>query len=280
MARPTKGLWASQQRVPPVSGIWGTGINDIHQYYGSPPARMQELHPRLGEFTPPYEAIPEHVYAPSMWGYEQSPIGQSQLVPDDRPDWTVDPEDNPNRRSTGGQPPLNAPGAAKTIFRAIKGGAYNLLQYKPTVQALPSETVSEGWENKPHGSPADAKPSDPSQYIIQTSMVQRYRTRNSEHAVARGADEPRAGIESRVVGQHTPVYSTGERSYDMFPFQQDQINRLFWYRTAGTGDPTDMAANEAWETEAIERTPPPDPYIGTPDSVADYGFTSEDQFYA
>lgn len=280
MARPSKGLWAQQQRVPDVSGNWGTGINDVHLYYGSPPARLGELHQRLGDFTPPYEALPEDVYAPSLWGYEQSPMGVSQLVVDDRPDWTVAPEDSPARFSTQGQPPFNATGAAKTIFRAIKGGAYNLLNYNPTVQALPSETVSEGWENKPHGSPADSKPSDPSQYEIQTAMVQRYRKRNNEHAVARGADEPRAGIDSRVTGQHTPVYSGMQRHYDMFPFQQDQINRLFWYRTAGTGDPTQMIPNENWDTEAIERTPPPDPYIGTPDSLVDYGFTAEDQFYA
>jgi hypothetical protein len=111
-------------------------------------------------------------------------------------------------------------------------------------------------------------------------MVQRYRRRNSDHAVGRGTDEPRAGIESRVTGQHTPVYSGGERHYDMYPKDQNQIDRLFWFRTAGTGNPDDMTPNQMWELEAIERTPPPDPYIGTPDNLADYGFTPEDQFYA
>ena len=280
MARPSKGLWAQQQRMPNAANVWGTGINDVHSYYGSPPARMQELHPRQGEFTAPYEAVPEQVYAPSLWGYEQSPVGISQLVVDDRPDWTVAPEDQVTNSSTMGHPPWNATGAAKTIFRAIKGGAYNILNYPPSFTRPPTETVSEGWENKPHGSPANSKPSDPSQYEIQTSMTQRYRRRNSDHAVARGTDEPRAGIQSRVTGQHTPVYSGMQRHYDMFPFQQDQINRLFWFRTAGTGDPSYMVPNEMWDMEAVERTPPPDPYIGTPDNLTDYGFTSEDQFYA
>jgi hypothetical protein len=280
MAVPTKGLWKQRQLEPYVSGNWGTGINDVHATYGGPPARLTPTRPREGEVTTPSEAIPEQLYAPTLWGYEQSPASVSQITYDDRPDWTVITPDMLVRQSTVDQPPLNASGPVKSWFRSQKGGAYRLIQYFNDFRNAPSETVSEGWLNKPHGQPADSKPSDPIQYEMQTSMEQRYRARNNRNAVIRSTDEPRTDIGSRVTGQHTPVYSGGQRHYDMFPRQQMQYDRPFWYRTAGTGDPEQMQPNETYNIEPIERIPPPDPYLGSPSTLTDYGYTPEDQFYA
>jgi hypothetical protein len=147
---------------------------------------------------------------------------------------------------------------------------------------IPSETVSEGWVNKEQGRPGNAKPSDPSQYERQTSMQQRYRARNNDHAVMRGTDAGRSHINSRVAGQIVKRYSEGLRHYDMFPFQQtpETNRRAFFYRTAGTGLPEQMQPNEMWTQYPLERTPAPDPYIGPPDVSMDYGYTSEDNFYA
>jgi hypothetical protein len=114
-------------------------------------------------------------------------------------------------------------------------------------------------------------------------MQQRFQTRANTLAVQRGTDEAREPITSRVVPQRSPVYSGGRRHYDMFPFQQTpDTERTFYYRTAGTGQPAWMQNNEQWTIDAVERTPPSDPYIGTPDTsgLLEYGYTPEDYFYA
>jgi hypothetical protein len=114
-------------------------------------------------------------------------------------------------------------------------------------------------------------------------MVQRYRDRNNDHAVSRGTDHPRFAISSRVTGQKLKFFSGEERHYDMFPFQQEEIHRPFWYRTAGTGWPWQMRANELDQRVPIQRTPPSDPALGAQETslaTTDYGYTGEDGFYA
>jgi hypothetical protein len=67
----------------------------------------------------------------------------------------------------------------------------------------------------------------------------------------------------------------------MFPKQQTATReRGFYYRTAGTGYEQWMEPNQMYEVEALERTPPPDPYIGQQDIQMSYGYTQEDNFYA
>jgi hypothetical protein len=288
MAPPIKGAYTGGAFVPSVgAGVWGTGINDVHRYYGSPPARLAEVNTREGDITPPWEGVPGELIANDKgWGYSEDEIaneGQQYFVRDDRPGWDVETPENPSRYSTDGQPPLNATGAAKTRFRATMNGAFSKFRGKlPRASyQIPSETVSEGWVNKPQGRPANAVVSDPSQYIMQTSMTQRYRARNNDLAVLRSTDEARSHINSRVTGQRLKVYSQGDRDYDMFPYQQDaEIERPFYYRTAGTGIQDQMEPNAMWSISAVERTPPPDPYIGTQDTAIEYGYTPEDNFYA
>ena len=292
MAAPMKGIWAARFSQP-YSGatVWGTGINDVHAFYGSEPARESPVRPMEGmpqsihDTTPPHEATSSSTG--SDYGFSYAPEGTviTTLQPDDRVPWDIVTSDSPVRYSSQGQPPYNASGAAKSRFRDTMGGAYTFFRGKlPRANySTPTETVSEGWLNKPKGSPADAKPSDPRQYEMQTSMEQRYQTRVNAHAVTRNTDEPRASIASRVIGQKLKVYSGGERHYDMYPFQQTpDTEREFTYRTAGTGQPGWMENNQQWEISAVERTPPPDPYIGTPDAFGDlqYGYSPEDYFYA
>jgi hypothetical protein len=283
MALPQKGAWARRYQQP-YSGasVWGTGVHGIHSVYGSPPSRQQGIHPRQGEISVPAESVPEELHPKMLWGYQLEDSLYSDLQTDDRPPWDVPPEDSPARYSAGQQPPWNASGGYKNRFRGVKGGAYSIWQYVNGMKQPPaiSETVTEGWRNKPKGSPADAKPSDPSQYEMQTSMQQRYRNRNNRLAVVRGTDEPREDIGSRVIGQKLKIYSGEKRHYDMYPFQQDEIPRPFYYRTAGTGRVDEMLPNEQWDIDPLERTPPPDPYIGQEDTTFNYGYTPEDNFYA
>src|ERR1041385_2124974 len=219
MALPQKGAWARRYQQP-YSGasVWGTGIHGIHSVYGSPPSRLQGIRPLQGQITVPADAVPEQLQPKQLWGYQLEDSLYSDLTVDGRPPWNRPPEDSPAQFMSDQIPPMNASGGFNNKFRAIKGGAFTIWQYVNGMKLQPSETVSEGWRNKPKGSPADAKPSDPKQYEMQTSVQQRYRNRNNQHAVARGADEPRADIASRVIGQRLKVYSGGLRHYDMFPY--------------------------------------------------------------
>lgn len=288
MAPPITGTFKDRFVVPSVgAGVWGTGYNRVHLYYGSPPARLAEINQREGDVVPPWAGVPNDLIATDRgWGYSEDEIaleGQQFFVRDDRPGWDVETPQNPSRYSTDGQPSLNATGAAKARFRATMNGAFSKFRGKlpRATYQIPTETVSEGWVNKDTGRPANAVVSDPSQYEMQTSMTQRYRARNNNLAVLRSTDEPRSHINSRVSGQKLKRYSQGDRLYDMFPYQQDaEVERPFYYRTAGTGLPDQMAPNAMWSINAVQRTPPPDPYIGPEDVSLDYGYTPEDNFYA
>lgn len=293
MAAPMKGIFTARFAQPySGAGVWGTGINPVHMYYGSPPARGTALRPMEGfapqhhDLTPPHEAVPQRGIPGYEWGYQPEDSLYTTLEIDDRPSWDVLPEDSPTRFKANQLPPLNATGAAKERFRGLWGGAFQTWRAnlpRGNYQ-IPNETVSEGWENKPNYGPvAVAKPSDPHQYEMQTSMEQRFQVRDNNASQKRGTDAARSAIASRVQPQRSPIYSTGERLYDMFPRQHHpDTEREFYYRTAGTGIPGWMEDNQMWDIGAVERTPPPDPYIGTPDtsSQLQFGYTTEDYFYA
>jgi hypothetical protein len=273
---PFTNLW-SQKYLVPYSGykVWGTGINPVHEIYGSPPDRLTPIPGMQGQSTSPHQSVPEVLVAPGdMWGYTLEDSRATGVDYDGRPAWNEQPSQY--RGDSDDHPPYNAPGMVRERFRAMMAGAHRYRQ--KMADALPSETVSEGWLNKPKGSPADAKPSSPAQYEMQTSMTQRYRTRVNDEAVDRATDNPRAGIDSRVRGQKLKVYSGGLRHYDMTPRTQTVVPRPFSYRTAGTGEPRQMIPNEVYTITPIERTPPPDPFIGEPENEiqSGFGYTPED----
>lgn len=286
MGSPVTGTWRASRTVGyATASVWGTGINPVHAEYGSEDLRIVGRQGVLNDpsRTPPpgghddltYELGPPWFQPDNTHYYPEAAI-----VYDGRPRWGTDTPDWRGRHVM--QPPYDAPGSVKAAFRAMIGGARRG-NYKQTNQ-MPSETVTEGWRNKAHGQPANAVPSDPSQYEIQTSMRQRYEVRNNNAAVARGTDEPRSRIASRVTGQKIKHFSGEERHYDMFPVQQDIILRPFWYRRAATGDPQWMGPNETYDIEPIQRSPAPDPYLGPQESSLtagpDYGYTPEDLTYA
>lgn len=277
---PIKGSWSAVNTVPYASAaVWGTGVNPIHAMYGEGPAlRTTGRNDDRPETHAPHGAPVDRIATLEPWGYTPEDQSATPYLRDDLPAWD---ETTPEfRDETDHHPAYDAPGSVKTLFRSMFMGPRKANYKSPDGQ--PNETVTEGWRNKAKGSPANAVPSDPEQYEMQTSMVQRYRTRGNEHAVARSTDDPRATIDSRVAGQKLKVYSEGERHYDMFPYQQDSIPRAFWYRKAGTGAQGDMLPNEMYVSEPIQRTPPPDPSLGVTetDTSFDYGYTAEDSFYA
>jgi hypothetical protein len=295
MQRTYSGAWASKaiggEEVPYVGALkWGTGINQVHAMYGEgPPIRVMGREGEEGsagyDGQPAGLSVPQQWIPTELWGYKtEDDLSNNYVWYDDRPTWGEQPPDY--RGDTEGHPAAmnNDPAQIDTtgtysVFRMLAGGAHRFRQ--KLADALPSETVTEGWRNKPKGMPANSIPSDNSQLIIQTSMRQRYQTRNNDHAVARATDDPREVIHSRVIGQKLKIYSGEQRHYDMFPYQQDIIVRPFWYRRAGTGIPEMMAPNEMYQSSPYQRTPPPDPDLGPEEisSSADYGYTGEDQMY-
>jgi hypothetical protein len=272
------GTWKTRVGVPySGAGVWGTGINPIHSQYGEgAPLRVQGRDE--SEHTAAYEAVPDQLTGKALWGYQAEDDNYVGVDYDHRPAWNEQPE--AFRGNSNGYPPFNSDGMALEQFRGQQGGARRYDQ--DLADSLPSETVSEGWENKVAGEVSHSRVSDPSQYEIQTSMRQRFESRNNQAAVSRATDAPRAPIGSRVMGKIVKVYSGEERHADMLPREQDLILRPFWYRTAGTGNPAEMDPNSMLRATPMQRVPPSDPPLG-PDETQfgyGYGYTPEDQFYA
>lgn len=285
MAAPVTGTWRRQFVGYSGPLVWGTGVNPVHYRYGAGDERGPVTLRAGEEVTQPHHGIPEQLLAHDLWGYTPEDSSYVGVQYDDRPNWTQEPAEF--RANTESQPSWTAPQRANEGFRSRFGGAFRTFRGHSQAQSdvqyqIPSETVSEGWLNKPKGQPANSVPSSPDQYERQTSMQQRYQTRTNAAAVIRATDDARAPIHSKVTGQRVKVYSGGERHYDMLPKVQDNIPRAFYYRRAGTGPWDDMLVNELWYIEAIERIPPPDPCIGVPETEisTQFGYTSEDgQFY-
>jgi hypothetical protein len=284
MALPMKGALKASMTEPYVGAeVWGTGINEIHAVYGEgPPLRITGRNGNVPTIQPA-DARLDETPGEDLWGYDiDVPHNNGDVYIDDRPAWNeVPPDYNAN---TENHPPWNVAQYVNERFRATSGGAHRISQ--KLVDSIPSETVSEGWVNKPTGTVANSKPADDAQVFIQTSMMQRYRKRNNKHAVARATDAPRAEIDSRVEGMKVREYSgqvvDSPRYYDMTPYQQDAMLRPFRYRTAGTGPASYLRPNAMTVLQPIERVPPPDPSVGIPEAppASDYGYTGEDQFYA
>lgn len=285
MGRPITGNWV-EKRAGEVTytgaGKWGTGINPVHAYYGGPALRTygREGITNVPEIHAPATAGPGFIEGPE-WGYqhhdlagldvyadEYAAINGVQFLPDDRPVWGESITETRAVVHPDSSRPWGVSGGYKNILRSIMHGPGNINTIGSGFSyEMPTETVSEGWENKAasgmhEGVIPDANPSDDSQLIVQTSMVQRYKNQNNERSQLRATDHERSPIESRVAPMKLKFFSGGQRHYDMFPRQQTMVPRLFWYRTAGTGRPNEMQPNTQWVINPIQRTVPPDPDLG------------------
>lgn len=317
MGKSITGNWSAVYTAP-YSGAakWGTGVNPIHQFYGEEgdPLRVYGrpvdretfggAHPHPGR-TAPFEASPDFIETEAPWGYQKEDIAGLDVYqlsdPDanwhgidivndtDHPNLSMAPDgfDEPNRADAARyRVPLGIPG--RETSGRIRAGQWD--EDFEVSDQVPTETVNEGWLNKPASgmgigySQDDVVVSDPSQYERQTSMQQRTQFQNNDRALLRGTDEPREPIGSRFAPMKVKEYSQGQRHYDMSPYQIDDMPRPFWFRRAGTGRRVELLPNEMYVIEPIQRTPPPDPALGPPEEslndpnyVADFGYTGEDQ---
>jgi hypothetical protein len=290
VALPISGLWRQNNgNANDYVGArkWGTGNNPVHEIYGEgPPLSITNRLPgpssptdQLGEVDPSLEPADDYGYCmediaslgpytgfPPEWGTETDDYRASVADQGGQPSWdmtSTDPEVVQYRNTQELDPRL---------WRGVM------------LKSFPTETVTEGWRNKETGAIETALVSDPSQYIMQTSMMQvdPVAGRNNSHATARGTDDPRNNIRTRLTGQKIKPWSEGQRNADMFPYQQDTLIRPFTYRTAGTGYPEQMETNEMYVSYPVQRDVPPDPYLGPEetDVISDgYGYVPEDMVY-
>ena len=308
MGEPVTGQWGRIYTAP-FSGAakWGTGVHPIHSQYGSDALRITGRYGTITEVqsglrTAPSAADMQMMELGEPWGYMPEDIagldvfqlsdyaanrhGLDIVNDTDHPEWgqttTVIRQDTAPKM----RPPWGIPGRLTT--GRIRAGQWDA-DFEVSDQ-VPTETVSEGWLNKPASgkgmgySGDDVIVSDPSQYEIQTSMIQRHATQNNQRALLRGTDCAREPIASRIAPMKLKVYSGQQRHYDMDPRQLDDMPRAFWYRRAGTGRVEEMDPNEMYVVTPLQRTPPPDPSLGPPESSLsdpnydpDFGYTDEDQ---
>jgi hypothetical protein len=302
MAEPITGLWTRAYSVPYTGAAkWGTGINPIHQFYGSAPLRVYGRNNEMPAVHAPATAPEDLIETAAPWGYQPEDIAGLDVFALSNPEanWQgipFDPDGWPDYEQTTGttraEPdpreiyPVGAPQGAAEYVRSLRYGPRDT--DNRVSNEVPTETVSEGWVNKPasgmnQGESGDnVIVADPSQYEVQTSMTQRFKTQNNDRATLRGTDETREPINSRVAPMKLKLYSGQQRHYDMFPQQMDDIPRPFHYRTAGTGRDLEMLPNEMVVITPLQRTPPPDPSLGTQDITLNqgggesFGYTYED----
>lgn len=302
MGEPITGLWKKQRSIPYATAAkWGTGINPIHAYYDGYPLRTYGRNQNIPDIQPPANAPPGFVETNPPWGYNPNDIAGLDtfaddfeaihgvsFVPDDRPYLGQPTTQTRATVPLDSARPWGSSGGFKNILRSVLTGPGNINYVHKESYQIPTETVSAGWVNKAasgmgEGTVANAVPSDPSQYEVQTSMRQRYEKQNNSRAVLRNTDDARTEIDSRVAPMKLKIYS-GEvvdspRYYDMTPRTADVMPRRFWYRTAGTGRPGEMIPNTQWTIRPIQRSVPPDPSLGPEeaDLTGDYdGYTQED----
>lgn len=315
----TASVWGTG--IDPIHSYYGEGppirVMGRTGTIGSSPVATQS--PRDRDYQTPGHGGGMDAPQEITWGYPveygpdsfgsgaNAPIAEEDVgwddafYVDDRPVWGNETETSKNRTSS----PMPSWGSSAAKFLATRMGAARYRAwpeqplkgqaqaYEPVsaeaVNSYPTETVSEGWINKGTSFTAYAEPADDSQVFVQTSMRQRFGTRDNGRAVLRGTDDERSKIGSRVMAMVEKVYSEGERTYDMFPYQIDQIERPFRFRTAGVGPAGWMLTNEYGAVTPVQRVPPPDPAMGVPEVgtdyvteryAGDYGYTTEDPYYA
>lgn len=289
MALPIAGAWAANNaNANDYTGTrkWGTGNNPVHEIYGEgPPLGVTGRIGGPSNNQTPNTSVPESLdESPDLYGYTMEDIGTT-LYHGMTPGWDENTQmlrshnefDHPDW-SEGSTDP------AVVGFRDTPEMAYQLWS-GARLLSFPTETVTEGWRNKESGAVNPAEVSDPSQYERQTSMqqVNPAAGRNNGAAVDRRTDDARHNILTRLTGMKIKPWSQGQRNEDMFPFQQDTKYRPFWYRTAGTDNPDKMEPNAMYVVDPIQRSVPPDPYLGPLGSQVppndDYGWTPDDMTY-
>lgn len=273
---PITGNWKERQSLYAGASRWGTGINPIHAVRDGD---GRNIAPDGTTTLVPSELVDPYASDPYLYCDEDSPSTLygygTETGTADRPERPAVTEDF--RGSAGGFPSWGRRKGGTPGGQAIRAEDHGAeLTY--TSKEDFARDAAAGWQNKVTSEVNDAEISDPAQYVMQTSMTQRDKTREGSQASGR-ASEYFAPIHSRIPGMIEKKYSGEYRHGDMLPREQTYTPRPFWNRNAGTGDPAWMKVNETATRTPLQRTPPTDPYQGQYVGATDYGYTGEDVTY-
>jgi hypothetical protein len=251
---PITGNWKEQTRVQAGARIWGSGWNPVHAIPGGdgrniapdpnsgPPVDMDVV-----DLNAPYTTYETDGPSDSIWG------AGTQTGTADRPNLG---QPGMQQRAHANFPGWDSNGDA---IRSQDHGAEALTISKKNFirEAL------DGWRNKEVTAITDARPSDSSQYVMQTSMTQRDKARTGSQTAGR-ASTFIATIQSRIIGEKLKtLVGSPDRLSAMFPAQQAFMVRPFWNRNAGTDDPDKMLPNSEQTRLPFQRIAPADPWQGT-----------------
>jgi hypothetical protein len=310
------GTWAAGAITPSeYAGAtrWGTGVNPVHAMPEAIPRGPTKL--PLGSTTGD-ASVSEEILGPIAWGYAAEDAqfygGEDyRYLTEDHPNWGANSTGRPDRDgdimevgafpqpegwpswgphndsdTTGEFPLAGPPGGAVVRAQDDESPAE-----RAHAIAVPTPGVTGGWLNKAHGPVLEARTSDPKQYEIQTSMVQLHRQLDNARAVARGTDERRSSIDTRLTGIKEKHYAKsflmggGAGTPNMFPRQQDLPYRPWFFRSAAAPPMEAHTRNTMTAWDPVQRSLPADTgetvtFAEAPPAADDeYGYTSEEGFY-
>jgi hypothetical protein len=293
---------------------WGTGVDPIHGVYENQGRPIASREP-LMKGDPQTGSVPENITGPLMWGYSDEDAAyyggeDYRYLADDHPNWGEDeaggtradrdgdimqagippqaegwPSWGPHEVTQGdliaGNPLGGPPGGAD--LRAYSDGSE--IENNRAI-AVPTPGWRGGWLNKAHGLIEEAEGSAASQYEITTSMAQLHLARVNTAAQARGTDDPRAPIETRLTGQKVKTYAAdwntggGPGTPDMRQQPQNLPYRPWFFRQAQMPPPPETYYGTMTAFDPIERTLPADAgesvLIQETAAAGDYGYTGEE----
>lgn len=282
----------------------GTGYNPIHGVRDNP-GRVTGVKGTLYPLGDPSDAPPDQLVSPDDfvcddWGGGEAYAGEDFRYQDTEPRWGTPTEafrDATNSEIMGEWTawgpyndynqvdgfPQPGPTGGMDIALDVSHGEDQERQH---AIAAPTRGVSGGWLNKARGQvPANEAQTvgDPSaEWAVNTGQVQGPGLKASDNvrAMGRGTDAPRTGIQSRTAGM---VYRNYPQSFgngggpgtaDMFPYQQTAgLKRPFVSRHPGLPPEEEHTWNEMEGRVPLQRTVPPDPYQGDPETVGATGGT-------
>lgn len=284
---------------------WGTGINPIHGVRDNP-GRVTGSKTNLYPLGEPSDGSPEVLidaddYVCAEWEGEFPYPDERFRYQEDFPKWN---ETTPQFRDAVNSPAMgeNLPwgpaypesadfplgGPTMGMERALDVSHGDDTEQQHAI-AVPTRGLQGGWRNKARSTAALARDEgaqlvgDPAQqWAVNTAQVQGEGLKflDNERALARGTDSPRSSIQSRTAAMraYSPATSFGmgggAGTPDMQPYGQTAGLKRPWVVRQPTLPPYEEHTwNEMEQRAPLQRTVPPDPYQGDPETTGDTGGT-------